>query len=64
MIQSLFDESLILFLSEMLIRKPRVLDPFSCSCRMSKLFILPLPAKVFTKVHKLLFAKNPIEKRQ
>ena len=73
MIQSLFDERLISFLSEMLIRKPRVLDPcwnfnkiypFSCSCRESKLFILPLPAKVFTKVHKLLFAKNPIEKRQ
>lgn len=29
-----------------------------------KLFTFLLPAKVFTKVHKLLFAKNPIEKRQ
>ena len=67
MIQSLFDERLISFLSEMLIRKPHVLDPcwnfnkiypFSCRCRESKLFILPLPAKVFTKVHKLPFCKD------
>lgn len=70
MIQSLFDECLkpgVWIRGETSIKRQNGLEQScssSCRCRASKLYILPLPAKVFTKVHKLLFAKNPIEKRQ